>query len=92
MEIIRDMLIGSRDEGADIFIPASGVPMLVFTKQGLNAVDDAPVLNGVGLLVIAGAAAVVRHCQTGIAASRMYDFRLPPSDVLSGSAEEPTKC
>lgn len=70
-------------EGADVFIPGSGVPMLVLARQGMHEVDGAPVLNGVDLLVSAGEAAVARHRRTGVAASRVSDFRLPPQDVLT---------
>ena len=65
------------DAGADVIVPAGGIPMMLFT----GAIDGAPIING--MTVIAKAAEMaVKLKQHGIAVSRRSNFARPPEKAL----------
>jgi Asp/Glu/hydantoin racemase len=65
------------DAGADVIVPAGGIPMMLFT----GAIDGAPIVNG--MTVIAKAAEMaVRLKQHGISVSRRSNFARPPEKAL----------
>jgi allantoin racemase len=56
--------------GADVLIPAGGLPMLLFADRQPFAVDDVPVLEGIATVLKTAEMAVALHRITGVAASR----------------------
>jgi allantoin racemase len=65
------------EAGADVIVPAGGIPMMLFT----GAIDGAPILNG--MTVIAKAAEMaVKLKQHGIAVSRRSNFARAPEKAL----------
>jgi allantoin racemase len=63
--------------GADVIVPAGGIPMMLFT----GAIDGAPIVNG--MTVIAKAAEMaVKLKQHGIGVSRRSNFARPPQKAL----------
>jgi len=65
------------DLGADVIVPAGGIPMMLFT----GAIDGAPILNG--MTVIAKAAEMaVKLKQHGIGVSRRSNFARAPEKAL----------
>jgi allantoin racemase len=62
--------------GADVLIPAGGLPMLLFAEQQPFFVDEAYVLEGIVTVLKAAEAAVAVHRTTGVAAGRSGMFKL----------------
>jgi len=56
--------------GADLLIPAGGLPMLLLAGRPNFTVDGVPVLDGVATVLKAAEMAVAMHRITGVAASR----------------------
>jgi allantoin racemase len=56
--------------GADLLIPAGGLPMLLFAERQPFAIDGVPVLEGIATVLKAAEMAVALHRISGIAASR----------------------
>ncbi len=68
--------------GVDVLIPGGGLPMLLFSDILGHAVDGAPVINGIPIVVKAAEmAAKLRHL-TGLGASRVSDFAKPPPHII----------
>ena len=72
------------DHGAEVLIPAGGVPMLLFARQRPFVVNGAVVLDGVATVLKAAEMAIALHRITGAVASRRATFALPPE----GAAED----
>jgi Asp/Glu/hydantoin racemase len=56
--------------GADVLIPAGGLPMLLFAQSQPFAIDGVPVLEGIAVVLKTAEMAAAMHKITGIAASR----------------------
>jgi allantoin racemase len=56
--------------GAEVLIPAGGLPMLLFAENQPFAIDGVPVLEGIATVLKTAEMAVAMHKITGIAASR----------------------
>ena len=70
-------------QGADMLIPAGGLPMLLLSREAGLEIDGAPVLNGINALVAMTEAAVRLRRIDGIGVSRRSNYARP-----SGPAEE----
>jgi len=70
------------EQGVDVLIPGGGIPMLLFSQLQQHAVADAPVINGIPIVVKMAEMAVKLKRTTGLAASRVSDFKKPPSEVI----------
>lgn len=88
-EAYRDVLAQFReqarpllDAGADVLIPAGGLPMLLLSREEGLAIDGAPVMNGINVLVAMAAAAVRLKRLDGLAVSRRSNFRKPPDGAV----------
>ncbi len=70
------------EAGADIIIPAGGLPMLLFARERPFVVEGALVLNGIAVVAKAAEAALGLHALTGAVVSRrgMY-AKAPPAAV-----------
>jgi allantoin racemase len=67
------------DEGAEVIIPAGGLPMLLFAREKNFTVRGAVVLNGIAVIAAMAELALKLFRQTGIAVSRkgMFAKALP---------------
>jgi allantoin racemase len=77
------------DRGAEVLIPAGGVPMLLFARQQPFVVNGAVVLDGVATVLKTAEMAIALHRITGATASRRATFALPPNgateDFIGGT-------
>jgi len=73
------------DAGADVIVPAGGLPMMLFgAERGAN-IDGAPIVNGVTLIAKMAELAVRLREQSGMfAVSRRSNFVRPPEKALQG--------
>lgn len=62
------------EAGAEVVIPAGGLPMLLFARERDFAVDGAPVLNGLAVITAQTEAAVKLQRLTGTVVSRRGTF------------------
>src|SRR3954468_23007393 len=71
------------DAGADVIVPAGGLPMMLFgAERGAN-IDGAPIVNGVTLIAKSAELAIKLRATAGMAAvSRRSNFVRPPEKAL----------
>ena len=70
------------DDGAEVVIPAGGLPMLLFARERGFTIEGAVVLNGIAVVAAMAEVAVKLHRLTGIAVSRTGTFaKAPPGAV-----------
>jgi hypothetical protein len=68
--------------GAEVILPAGGLPMLLFGREHGFAVDGAPVLSGIPVAAKAAEMAVALHRLTGAAVSRRGAYaKAPPAAI-----------
>lgn len=68
--------------GADVIVPAGGLPMMLFAAEhGANA-GGAPIVNGVTVMVKAVEMAVKLREQAGLGVSRRANYAMPPEQAL----------
>jgi allantoin racemase len=68
--------------GCDVLIPGGGIPMLLFAPLKGHAVDGAPVINGIPIVVKMAELAVKLKRLNGLAVSRVSDFIKPPPEII----------
>lgn len=76
------------DAGADVIVPAGGLPMLLFGSDVGAQIGGAPILNGLAVIAKAAETAVKLKELTGIAVSRRSNFAKPPEKALSEFLEQ----
>jgi len=70
------------DAGADVIVPAGGLPMMLYgAEKGAN-IDGAPIVNGMSVIAKAAEMAVKLKQHGGIAVSRRSNFARPPEKAL----------
>ena len=69
-------------KGVDVLIPGGGIPMLLFAGIHAHAVDGAPVINGIPIVVKMAEMAVKLKALTGLGVSRVTDFSKPPPEII----------
>jgi allantoin racemase len=71
------------DAGADVIVPAGGLPMMLFgATRGAN-LDGAPIVNGITLVAKAAEMAIKLRRDAGMAAvSRRSNYAHPPAKAL----------
>jgi len=70
------------ESGAEVIIPAGGLPMLLLAREKGLTVQGAVVLNGIAVAVAMAEAALKLHRLTGVAVSRQGTFaRCPPEAI-----------
>lgn len=68
--------------GADVIVPAGGLPMMLYgAKRGAN-IDGAPIVNGMTVIARAAEMAIKLKRDAGIAVSRRSNFVRPPAKAL----------
>ncbi|HET9019335.1 MAG TPA: aspartate/glutamate racemase family protein [Acetobacteraceae bacterium] len=68
--------------GVDVLIPGGGIPMLLFARETSHAIDGAPVLNGIPILVKQAELAVKLRRLNGLGVSRVAEYAKPPPAVI----------
>jgi allantoin racemase len=68
--------------GVDVLIPGGGIPMLLFAALRDHAVDGAPVINGIPIVVKIAELAVKLKRIGGLGVSRVSDFVRPPPEII----------
>ncbi len=69
-------------QGADVLIPGGGIPMLLFSRLRSHAVDGAPVINGIPIVIKLAEAAVRLARLNGLGVSRASEFAKPPAAII----------
>ena len=70
------------DDGVDVLIPGGGIPMLAFSGVKDHRVGDAPVINGIPIVVKMAEMAVKLRRLTGLGVSRVSDYAKAPDHVI----------
>jgi Asp/Glu/hydantoin racemase len=72
--LVRESFVGQVrplvEQGAEVIIPAGGLPMLLFSREHPFLIDDAVVLNGIAVVAKAAEMAVALKRLTGTVVSR----------------------
>jgi allantoin racemase len=69
--------------GAEVIIPAGGLPMLLFARERPFVIDGAPVLNGIAVVAKAAEMALTLKDTTGIFVSRRGTYAKAPADSVA---------
>lgn len=70
------------EAGAEVIIPAGGLPMLALGRDANLTFERAAVLNGIATIVVAAEAALKFFRMTGVAASRQGTFAKVPPEAI----------
>ena len=70
------------DAGAEVIIPAGGLPMLLLARETSFTVDGAVVLNGIATVAVAAEAALKLQRLTGAVVSRHGTFAKAPAEAV----------
>jgi len=70
------------DAGAEVIIPAGGLPMQLFAREKDFTIDGAVVLNGIATVAVAAEAALKLRRLTGAAVSRRGTFAKAPPQAI----------
>jgi allantoin racemase len=70
------------EAGAEVIIPAGGLPMLLFAREPEFTVGGAVVFNGIAAVVALAEAALKLYRQTGVAISRRGTFARAPREAI----------
>jgi hypothetical protein len=65
-----------------VLIPGGGIPMLLFSAVKEHAVDGAPVIDGIPIVVKMAELAVKLKRLNGLGVSRVSDFVKPPPEII----------
>ena len=76
------------DAGADVIVPAGGLPMLLFGAQHGAAIDGAPIVNGLTVLAKAAETAIKLRRLAGLSVSRRSNYAKPPAQALTEFLEQ----
>lgn len=68
--------------GAEVIVPAGGLPMLLFSRERGFAVDGAPVLSGIPQVAKAAEMALSLHRLTGTSVSRRGTYAKAPAAAI----------
>ena len=71
------------DAGADVIVPAGGLPMLLFASAHGAAIEGAPCVNGLAILTKAAEMAIELKHSTGLSVSRRTNYAKPPAQALN---------
>lgn len=74
--------------GADVIVPAGGLPMMMFASTPGANIDGAPIVDGLAVLAKMTEVAVKLRRQCGIEVSRKSNYAFPPAQALQEFIEE----
>jgi allantoin racemase len=69
--------------GAEVVIPAGGIPMMLFAREVPFMIDGAPVLNGIAVVAKAAEMALALKGITGVAVSRRSTYAKAPEAAIA---------
>src|SRR5438045_1156010 len=69
--------------GAEVIIPAGGLPMLLFARERPFVIDGAPVMNGITVVAKAAETALALRDLAGIFVSRRGTYAKASADSIS---------
>lgn len=70
------------DAGADVIVPAGGIPMMLFGGTPGAHIDGAPIINGMTVIAKSAELAIKLKRDAGIAVSRRSNYARPPEKAL----------
>lgn len=70
------------EAGAEVIIPAGGLPMLLLARENGLTIGGAVVLNGIAVVVAMAEAALKLYRLTGVAVSRQGTFAKAPPEAI----------
>jgi Asp/Glu/hydantoin racemase len=70
------------DAGAEVIIPAGGLPMLLFAREAPFLIDGAPVLNGIAVVAKATEMALALKSITKVFVSRRSTYAKAPAEAI----------
>lgn len=76
------------DAGADVIVPAGGIPMMLFGGEHGANIDGAPIVNGMTVIAKSAELAVKLKRDAGIAVSRRSNYASPPEKALKEFMEQ----
>lgn len=76
------------DAGADVIVPAGGIPMMLFGGEHAASIDGAPIVNGMTVIAKSAELAVKLKRDAGIAVSRRSNYARPPEKALKEFMEQ----
>jgi allantoin racemase len=71
------------ERGAEVIIPAGGLPMLLFARESPFVIDGAPVLNGIAVVAKAAEMALALKTITNVVVSRRSTYAKAPADAIN---------
>jgi allantoin racemase len=71
------------DMGAEVIIPAGGLPMLLFARESPFIIDGAPVLNGIAVVAKAAEMALALKAITQVVVSRRSTYAKASPEAIS---------
>lgn len=76
------------DAGADVIIPAGGLPMMLFAGKPGAQMGGAPIVNGLSVIAKSAEMAIKLHRIAGTSVSRRSNFAKPPAKSLAEFLEQ----
>jgi allantoin racemase len=74
--------------GAEVIVPAGGLPMLLFAREAPFVIDEAPVMNGIAVVAKAAEAALALKAITKVVVSRRGAYaKAPPASIAEFLAD-----
>ena len=83
---VRESFVGQVrplvEQGAEVIIPAGGLPMLLFARECPFVVDGAPIMNGIAVVAKAAEMALALKAITKVAVSRRGTYAKAPPEAI----------
>jgi allantoin racemase len=76
------------NQGADVIVPAGGLPMLLYGGQHAAAMGGAPIIDGLSIIAKAAEMAIRLRELTGLGVSRRSNYAHPPEKALTEFIEQ----
>jgi allantoin racemase len=76
------------DAGADVIVPAGGIPMMLYGAERGASIDGAPIVNGMTVIAKSAEMAVKLRRDAGISVSRRSNLAKPPEKALKEFLDE----
>lgn len=76
------------DAGADVIVPAGGLPMMLYAAEPGANIDGAPIVNGITVLAKTAEMAIKLRKLSGTGVSRRSNFARPPDKALKEFLEQ----
>jgi hypothetical protein len=74
--------------GADVIVPAGGLPMLMFGTESGATFEGVPIVNGLAVIAKAAEMAIKLHAKGHGKVSRASNFAKPPAQALTEFLEQ----